>query len=42
VRHSSEFRSAFRSACDAVLAGILVSVTASDFLHRAYARMKQD
>jgi hypothetical protein len=23
-------------------AGILVSVTASDFLHRAYARMEQD
>ena len=25
-----------------LFAGILVSVTASDFLHRAYARMKQD
>jgi hypothetical protein len=23
-------------------AGILVSVTASDFLHRAYARLKQE
>jgi hypothetical protein len=32
----------FSARATRFFAGILVSVTASDFLHRAYARMKQE